>query len=486
MEATKNIKVAIMFSAIGQYATQILGFVTIMVIARLLTPEEIGVYAVAGTVMLIASQLRTLGVVQYLIREKEISENKIRAVLGMTIIVSWGLGFILILSAPYLADFYNEPAIKKILLILSITFFVGPFSSVPVALWLRNMQFKQIFIMRITGEIVMSVCSISLVLLGFSYYGLATSAAIGLTSELLVIILLSPPGTVWQPRFNLVKDLIMFGFFTSLTQLFIRFSEGIPDLVIGKVGMMADVGQFSRGFGAVLFLNRILTAAIAPVVLPHLSEVKRSGGSVADAYLRAVKLLLAFTWPVLAVASAASYPMINALFGDQWGSAVSVSSILAVWVMFTSIHSFSSSALIASGAEKLMFVTVMIVNIFRLFLVVFAVSHGLDAVAWAMVVSGVLEFSVNTWALKKSIGLMINKMVFILLPNFFLALACWLVTKAIDQVVPFEEANPFHSIGIIALCLPIIWLLMLRLIKHEAWYLMWEIINNKIIIPFKA
>ena len=117
---------------------------------------------------------------------------------------------------------------------------------------------------------------------------------------------------------------------------------------------MTDVGHFSRGFGAILFLNKIITQAIKPVILPHLAEVKRSGRSVTEAYLRSTNLLLAFTLPVFATAGAASYPMIIALFGDQWHAAIPVTSILAIWVMLVSVHGFSASGFIISNAENLM------------------------------------------------------------------------------------------------------------------------------------
>ncbi len=480
MQTNKNLKLALLFSAIGEYSSQILGFVTIMIVARLLSPEEIGVYAVAGTASIIASQLSSFGVVQYIIRQNKIDEIEIRSVLGMTIIVSWGLGLLVILSAPYIAVFYDKPEIKTLLWILSISFFVVPFISLPFALWKRRMEFRQVAILTFIAQLVTSISVVSLVLLDFSYYGLAIGATIGIFSRLLVTIFLKPPGTVWIPKFTLVRDLLKFGFYISSANVLARFSEGIPDLVIGKISSMADVGYFSRGLGAVLFLNKIIVQGVSPVVLPHLADVKRSGGSVLDAYLRSVNLLLAFTLPVFAVVSAASYPMIFGLFGDQWDSAVPIASILSVWIMFASIHSFSSSAFIVSGDEKLMPASSLITSIFRLILILSAASHGLEMVAWAMVISGIIEFFIYTLALKKSIGLEINRMVIALLPNIFIAVMCWLTTKLIDYAILFEETNPYQSLAIIAMCLPIVWLFLLRVTKHEAWYLIWDILNKMI------
>jgi O-antigen/teichoic acid export membrane protein len=478
MQENTSLKAPLMYSALGEYSTQILGLVSIMILARLLSPEEIGVYAVAGVASLLAAELSSFGVVQFLIREKDIHENKIRSVLGMAIIVSWGLGLLLILSAPYIAVFYEKAPIKIILWILSISFFVVPFLGVPMALWKRGMQFRQISILKITGQLVTAVSSILLVLLDFSYYGLALGAVIGLIARLIITIFFKPPGTVWMPKFTLVRSMVKFGIFASLTNVSTRFTESVPDLVIGKMATMADVGYFSRGLGAVLFLNKIVISSVSPVILPHLAEVKRSGGSVVGAYLRSTNLLLAFTLPVFAVAGAASYPMIIALFGDQWNDAVSITSILAIWVMLFSVHSFSASAFIVSKAENLMLKSELIVSVTRLILVMSTASHGIELVAWAMVVSGVVEFYAKTLALKKSIGLKIRKMFFVLWPNLFIAFMCWLTTLFIDHTIVFEQANPLQSLAIIAIGLPIIWLLLLRITKHEAWYLIWDIIRK--------
>lgn len=474
MQKTSRLKVSLMLSAIGEYSTQIIGFVSIMILARLLSPEEIGVYAVAGIASLLAAELSSFGAIQFIIREKNIHENKIRSVLGMTIIVSWGLGLLLILSAPYIAIFYDKAPIKNILWILSISFFVVPFIGVPIALWRRGMQFGQIAFLKLTGQLITSVSSIILVLLDFSYYGLAIGMIIGLISRLLISIFFKPPGTVWMPRFTFVRSMVRFGIFSSLTNVSTRFTESIPDLVIGKMATMADVGYFSRGLGAILFLNKIIISSVSPVILPHLAEVKRSGKLVVEAYLRSTNILLAFTLPVFAVAGAASYPMINALFGDQWDSAVSITSILAIWVMFVSVHSFSASAFIVSGAEKIMFTSELIVTVTRLILVLSTASYGIELVAWAMVLSGVVEFIAKTLALKKTLGLMLRRMVIALWPNLFIAFICWLATILIGYLIVFEETNPFQSIAIIAITLPIIWLFLLRVTKHEAWYIIWD------------
>jgi len=473
-----SIRKAILYSALGQYSVHILNFITVIVLSRIITPAEIGVFAVAGSVSLLATELRSMGVVQFLIREKELNDKKIRTALGVTITVSWGLGIIIIALAPFIADFYEEAALRNILWILSSTFFIGPFTSVPIALWIRDMQFQSQFVQKLLSAGIGSGCTILFVLYGYSYYGLAMGAVVGITIELIVAIYLKPAGTVWLPSFSWVGELVKFGLYTTSNGLFFRFSQSIPDLVIGRMASMADVGLFSRGLGVILFINRILLSAISPVVLPHLSKVNRSGKSVSDAYLRANKLQAAICWPVFAVVSVAAYPMIRVLFGDQWDLAVPIASILTLWVMLTTIHCYATEALIAMGGERLVFLTGFIVFIFRFAGVLITVPHGLEAIAWSIVFSGAVEFLVKSWTIKKVIGTTMRDLFIEFTPNIIITFICWLTVTLIDQLMPFDSTSPWLSILVIALCLPPTWLLLLRITKHEAWDIVIALLNR--------
>ena len=465
----KKIRNALIFSALGQYSVQIISFALIIALARILTPAEIGVYAIAGAVSILAMELRSLGVPQFIVREENLDDTLVRQALGMTVMVSWGLGAFIAVTAPLVADFYNEMALTNILWIMSLSFLIAPFTCIPMALLKREMEFGPVFIQQFVGAVVNAGSTITLVLLGYSYYGLAWGVLIGMIAELFVGIYYQPPGTPWIPSFTWLGKLVKFGFFTSTAQMVTRFSESIPDLVIGRFATMTDVGLFSRGLGTVLFLNRIIVSAVSAVILPHLSEVLRSGGSIEKEYLRAIKLQAAFTWPIFAVVNVAAFPMINALFGDQWDHAAALASVLAIWSMFASIHCFAPSALIASGDEKSLFITSVVVFVFRLALVIVAAPYGLIAVSWAMVVSGVIEFIAMSVAIKRTIGLDFTQFFVAFIPNFIVTILCWSVAVGLDYLLSFETANPWQSIAYLAVIMPIIWLLSLRLTKHEAW-----------------
>lgn len=458
-----------MFSVLTQHSTQIISLITIATLARLLTPAEIGVYAVAASVAFLAFEMRALGVGQYLVREAEICDEKIRSATGLMIVMSWGLAVIIAISAPFMADFYNEQALMIIFWIIASSFLFAPFASVTSALLRRKMQFQSLFVVRLSSSVISSGSTIVFVLMGYSYYSLAMGTLVAAIVEVVVLSFYRPEKMPWLPSFSKFKELFHFGVVTSTANSLQQFSLSIPDLVLGRVASMADVGLFSRGLGVVVFLNNILGKAVAPVVLPHLADVKRTGGSVGSAYLRAITLLGAISWPLFAVVNLCAYSMIRALFGDQWDVAVPIASVLAIWAILQSTHSFSSFALLAVEEERLMFKKEVIVFAARLVAVFIAAPYGMLMIAWALVITGFIELIVNAWVIKKSLNIGIYRQAAAFFPNVVIAAACWGSLKLLGLFIDFSALNPWLSLFIIGMCMVVVWLIALRLTKHEVW-----------------
>lgn len=471
---------AITYSAFGQYSEHIISFALVVILSRIMTPAEIGVFAIASSVFLLGTELRSMGVVQFLIREKSLNESKIRVALGVTVVVSWGMGLTIILFSPLIAGFYNQPDLVEILLIMSVSFFIGPFTCVPYALWMREMQFRHQFFQRITGTVFRTVTAVLFVLMGYSYYGLAIASVAGVIAELIVAIIFRPSGTVWIPSFSWMGDLVRFGLYMTATNLFSRFSLSIPDLVIGRLATMSDVGIFSRGMGVIQFAGKLMFSAIDPVIFPHLSEVNRSGQSVAEAYLKTIKLQAAISWPILAVISIAAYPMIIALFGDQWGLAAPIASILAYGLIIGSTHYYGNAVLLAKGAERIVFIIEFVVFTVRFAGVVIAIPYGMEMAAWAIVFSSIIDLILKTIVIRKIIGIRVRSLIIGFFPNVVIALVCWSVASMINQIMPFEESDAWRSILVLAICMPPTWLILLRITNHEAWVLMMSIAGKVI------
>lgn len=464
-----QVRKALLYSAINQYAFQIISFVSVAILARLLTPEEIGIFAVASSIAFLATSLRSLGVSEYLVREKAIDQQKVRSVVGLMIIMSWGLAFILIIAAAWIADFYQVPDIRNILWIITLPFFIAPFSSVPFALLAREMKFDAILRIDLAGNLTRNGVSIGLALLDYGYYGLAYGTLAGIVAEFLATLYYRPATMVWTPSFKQMGDVVKLGIPISVSRLFYMTSQNSTDLVLGRMATMNDVGLFSRGLGLIMFLNGLLAKAVGPVTLPHLSQVKRDGGSVRDAYLESITLMGAFALPLFAAVNLSSHSLITAMFGDQWQVSVSLASTLAIWAMLQSVYSFAGSAFVAIGKEKYVLVQEAVSFSVKIAAIILAVPYGLEFVAYGFIVSGAVDMLVVGYLLRQTLGLAVIDVIRSFVPNIIVAANCWIVLKVASIYLQFENMNSWLALLIIACLMVPVWLVSLRLTNNRAW-----------------
>ncbi|MFQ3191829.1 MAG: O-antigen/teichoic acid export membrane protein [Paraglaciecola sp.] len=461
-----SIRRSILFSSFSQYLLKVIGFANVIVMARLLSPDELGIYAIAGSVVIIVSELKLMGTTSYLVREKDISREKVQSGIGLSMIFSWGLGILLVASSGWLALFFEIPELAVLFKILALNFIFAPFTSVTNSLLSRELKFEKILIVNVATEVTRFAASIAFVLYGLSYIGLAWGILVGSLVEFCLLAKMRPALASWRPSFVGLKPIFSFGIYSSLTNLLARFDANTPDLIIGKMGSSAQVAYFSRGVGFLTFLTQLITSGIWPVVLPYLSQVNRDGGNIKDAYTKASLLLGGLCWPVLAVAGMLSYPIILLLFGEQWTESVPLVSILTIWGIFRIIHCLSPQLLITMHRERLMLGKQVCLFTATVGLVYLAFPYGLIMVAWAMALVGILDFIISSIVVYLTINLSMFRFICAMWKNILLVLTCMTTTYCVGLYVDYSTETPIISLLLVGPCVAVTWLVTLYLVKH--------------------
>ena len=140
-----SVRKSLLTSFAEKYTVAAIEVPTSLVIARLLTPEEIGVFSVAAVLVSLAHMLRDFGVGQYIIQEKELTPDRFRTAFGFTLLFAWAIAGLLILISLPVAMYYHEPGIRDVIIVLALNFFLLPFSSVVLASLRREMNFTAIY-----------------------------------------------------------------------------------------------------------------------------------------------------------------------------------------------------------------------------------------------------------------------------------------------------------------------------------------------------
>ncbi|MBU3005716.1 oligosaccharide flippase family protein [Paraglaciecola arctica] len=461
-----KVRKALKFSIVATYIAKIINLITVVVIARILTPEELGVYAIAAAMVMVVDVLKSFGVSSYIIKKDEIVKDDIRSALGLNVLITSSLGLLIIVMAKPLEIYYEYNHIAELLWLLSISFFVSPFFGNGMALLARNFEFKSRVKVSLTSQVFELIITITFISMGFSYFSIAIGVALKSLLQIVLIRLYQTKDMCWRPQFHGMSRIAKFGLFVTLSNLFERLTLISTDLIIGKLGTPSMVAYFSRGLGFIEFLTGTITQGISPVTMPFLAEKKRLGQALEPAYYHASKLLGAILLPVLLVAGVASYPVIILFFGEQWVESASLVSTLCLWGVFRNIHALSPSLLVTTGHERHLFTRNLVLFILTGFGVYLSFPFGLQGIAAAITTVAFIGFVYTTLLLKFVLDFSLSKFVISQVPNIIICTACYSSAYLSSQLIDFEKAPILLSFSVLIPLVTLAWLLTLWLTKH--------------------
>ncbi|GLX82103.1 oligosaccharide flippase family protein [Thalassotalea eurytherma] len=460
-----NIRQSTLYSASSQYIATMIGFAIVVTVARLLTPEEIGVYVITTAIVFFANELKSFGLGGYLVRKEKLTELDVQQVLGLNGLICWSLALLLVAFSFFVEQFYQHENIDNLLRLLSLTFFFTPIIGTAKALMFRNFEFKSLFFVNILPPLLNFIITLALILLGFSYFSMVVAILCAHVLELLLILKLYNGKYSLKPRFSKRTDLLSFGIFVTFTNLCRRMSISVIDLIIGKQGSLSQVSQFSRGTGFLEFTTGILTKGIRPVVTPYLAKEKRQAGNVENAYIKVQEIMASMLVPCLLVCGLASYSLILLVFGEQWLEAVTFIQYLVFWAIFRNFHIFSPSLFITQGFEKLLFLKELTILSITTIAVFFGFQQGLIYVAKLLALIGIVDYLLTSLMLWKILNIALLKLAISLLKIIAISTICALGCYIVSLYLPFESTNPLLVLISLMIVLIPLWLLSLKLFK---------------------
>lgn len=461
-----NIRTALLYSSLNGYGIRLIGLISVVLVARLLTPAELGVYAIVASLTLVASELKTLGAGSFLIKKGELTSEVVQSALGLMVVMCWGFAFCLFLMSGFIEDFYGIPDLANLFKITTVSFLVAPFVSVTRALLSRKYDFGKIFVVSFFPQLAILLMTLFFLYRGYSYFALAYASALGAVFELLITIPFKTADCSWRPSFRNMKPIASFGIFVSVANLFRKFSIAVPDIVIGKIGTPSQVALFSRGIGFLDFSYNSLLHGFSGVALPYLSAKRRSGESLEAPYLKATMLLGAIVWPVLAVAGVVAHPAIMVFFGDQWVESVVLVKYLSFWMIFRSVHSFLPQLFMSLGKEKLILAKEMVIFAVIASTVIISFEAGLEVVASNMVFAGLADLAVGLVMLKVCFNFSIKNFILAALSNIIIAVICFCWASLLDYFVVFSSVNSWYALLLVGGSTSCVWLVTVFLTKN--------------------
>lgn len=450
-----------MYSALERYGLLLLAVVSGMVLARLLTPFETGVYSVAAVLLAIAQVLRDFGVGQFVVQAKQLDDSTLRAVAAASYLFAWPLAAGIALLSGVAARFYGEPRLEALLQLLAINFVLLPLSSTTLPVLRRQMQFGAVCCINLCSGMVNFVCAIALAWQGQGYMSLAYASVAATATLVLLCVCLRPANLPWLPSWRGLPAIVRFGGLTTGGTLIDEVGVAAPDLIIGKLIGMEGVGLFGKAAGLLAVFNQAITSVVSPVIFPLFARLQREQGKPADAYLRTVSFLTAFSLPFFAFLAWQAQPIVTLLYGNQWDSSVLLIQIMCCSSAVYSMFSMARYLFVATGRVKEQAQVDVLAVPVRLLALLMAAPFGLVGMAWAVVAGSLFRSWITLRYLRKLAG--IGLMDLLVASRKSAVLAC--VAVGLPALLA-----PLHPGGaavvLLAAVAALLWLATIVLVRH--------------------
>lgn len=311
-------------TVVGQGAQFLLSLVSIMALARLLTPKDFGFFAMATTVVGYLRIFKDAGLSMATVQREGISQAQVSNLFWINAGVSGAITLLLATCSPLVAWFFREPRLIGITITLSATFILNGLAIQHSALLNRQMRFKALAIIQVGSMLIGVSLAIILALLNFKYWALIVSNVVTVLAATLFTWIAIP----WRPqapsRRSGTRSLVSFGANVATGGLIYSVARGADAMLVGRFYGAIPLGLYSR---AAALLTRPMEQFLCPigsVVLPVLSRVQSQPERYRRTFLRVYETMALGSCLFGGLLFALARPLTFIVLGNSWEQAASL------------------------------------------------------------------------------------------------------------------------------------------------------------------
>ena len=304
-------------------------FVSMVILARLLTPADFGVFAMATPFVWILMTVGDLGLASALLQQRNLNERQASAVFLVNLLAGFAFGGLFLLSSPLLGSLYGDPRVTQVAAALSFMFVFSGFTAVQQALLRRALLFDALLRAQIASSLVSSVAAVTFALEGAGYWALATRALVDPLIYSIVVWISAgwlPTRAQWD---DTTKALLRYGRYSIGSSLIYSVGRHANNILIGWRYGSAELGPFALANRLFLFPVQQISWPLGHVMVPALSRLRDDPDRLKRWYLKLLRLVTFVSFPPLFSLAICADDVVYVIAGPQWGQAADILSLLA-------------------------------------------------------------------------------------------------------------------------------------------------------------
>lgn len=376
----------ILWVSISNIFLRLINFAISVILARMLEPSDFGLVAIALIVVNFLEIFSNLGIGPALIHRKEdkgIAADTAFYIFPTIAIILYAVSYSI---APVAADFFREEELKILIRVLSLTFVIWSFGSLPRTLLTKDLEFKKLVIPQLLPKISYGAVAIVMALQGFGVWSLVVGQLVLVTMS--VITIWKAVGWIPSLKFNrrIALELLNYGKHVITASIIIFLISIVDVTFIGRLLGSEELGYYSIAFGISGLFTYQISMLISQVMFPALSKMQNNIDKMGQIYLKSLKYLSLVAFPAAFGIITVSWYFIKVVYGDKWLPAVAVLQVLCVYGLNKALLKTTENLYLAAGKPQIMTkinllqFTIMLILIYPLILKYGILGTGIAAV----------------------------------------------------------------------------------------------------------
>ena len=380
------------FILLVRFAQRSIGVVSMLVLARLLAPEDFGVVAITSIVVFFFDVITESGTQQYIIQKSNLNEEDVDTAWSLNLLLKTAIFLVFFISSPLIASYLDRPNLEQAFRVISLLLPIGALASPGLMILARNLDYKTTFKMLISEKFVSAIFTIVLAILLRNYWAMIVGILVSYTYRTIGSYIVYP----YRVRFILSNFNEQWNFSKwILGKGVLGYSKSEFDtFLVSKMFSLNDLGGFNLMKNISTVPARELIRPLCDPLLASFSHVKEDAERLVKQMNLSVSLMLLLMGPVVGFIFFYHSLIVKVLFDERWWGYSEVLGILSILIIDYAVVTVLNGVLVSTGRVKILFINDIITFVLLVALLSLVDYSSVNEMASARVILAITTMSV--------------------------------------------------------------------------------------------
>ena len=328
-----------------------------------------------------------MGISNAIIHKQTITHEQLSTLYWVNVLSGVVLFLLIAAVSPLVANFYHQPKLGNLVMLVGTTFLIQPFGQQFMVLFQKDLRFREMAKIDVTTKALSLIVAVLFAYVGYGVYALVygTLAATVAQTILFLMVGLKEHKPSFIFKWHSIDEFMSFGLYQMGERTINYFNSQIDTILIGKFLGVEVLGVYNVAKQLIMRPAQILNPIVTKVTFPAMAKVQNDTETLRRVYLKTINYLSSVNFSIYAGMIVLAPEIVILLFGQKWLSAVPLVQILSLYGAVRSTGNPIGSLLLAKGRAKLGFYWNLGLFFYVPICIAIASQWGVVAVSWALV-----------------------------------------------------------------------------------------------------